>query len=98
KALLRTGGRYRAQVDTPQILPHGAGQASVRLLVQAGPRMQLRYLGNRALSDAELSQIVSYDGEELLDRALIQEIADRVEHAYHLLGYPDARVLPREIQ
>src|SRR5262249_45246476 len=47
KALLKSGGRYRAQVDAPQIVPGGPGQAIVRLLVQAGPRIQLRYQGNR---------------------------------------------------
>jgi outer membrane protein insertion porin family len=92
----RAEQRYRARVDGPLVTRQADGRVTVTVPAHAGPRFEVRFRGNRALGDPSLRTALAYRGEELLDRAMVDDLARRIEVAYRRAGYPDAHAIPRE--
>src|SRR5262249_44682656 len=70
KPLLRTAPFSRPNLGQPVFL-HRDESAIVALPVDAGPQYAIHFHGNRSFRDRVLFAILSYDGTESLDRALI---------------------------
>lgn len=89
---LRKEAFYRARVDRAHLEPGG----QVVLAVTAGPRYRLGFQGNHHFTDASLTAVLGYDGDELLDVGLAQRLASRLTRFYRFRGFHDARVTPVE--
>jgi outer membrane protein insertion porin family len=89
---LRRERFFRARVDAPVVFEGGR----LVIPVRAGPRFEFRFDGNRRLTDAALSAILSYDGEELLDGQLALRLSERVQRFYRFRGFHEARVTVSE--
>ncbi len=97
KALYRQERFYRARVGEPEILEDAEG-AIVALPVTAGPRYDFHFRGNRSFPQRMLRAILSYDGSETLDEAVMARMARRVATFYRYRGFSDVRVTPRELR
>lgn len=93
RALLRAQRYFRARVDVPVVLEGGR----LVIPIQAGPRFDLIFSGNRRFTDASLRAVIAYDGEELLDAQLAGRLARRLERFYRLKGFRDVRVATSEV-
>ncbi len=93
RALYRKEHYFRARVDPPEAGDDGR----VVVPVVSGPRYDLIFSGNRLVSDSSLKVLLGYDGEETLDLALAQRLAQRIERFYRFRGYHDVRVVPSEV-
>jgi outer membrane protein assembly factor BamA len=93
RGLYRKERYFRARVDLPEVSDDGR----VVLPVVAGPRYDVVFSGNRVMSDAALSRMLAYDGEETLDVSLADRLAQRLERFYRFRGYHDVRVTPSEV-
>ena len=94
----RAEGYWRSRVGTPRIIPVLAGLAEVEIEVRAGPRISFGFRGNRIYADEQLRLAMAWSGEEQLDRAMVRDLAARIERAYRLAGWHDARVVTTEKQ
>ncbi len=92
----REAGHYRARVGPASVERQGRGKVRVVVPVRAGPAIGFRFEGNRAFGAERLAELLAYDGEEVLDRAMVEELAARIERAYRRVGFLDARVWTRE--
>lgn len=94
RALYRKARFYRARVDLPEVLDDG----TIIIPVVSGPRYDVVFSGNRALSDSGLRALLRYDGDETLDASLEQRLAQRLETFYRFHGYHDVRVRASEVR
>ncbi|MDX2009772.1 MAG: POTRA domain-containing protein [Myxococcaceae bacterium] len=92
RARLRRERFYRARVDLPEVYDGGR----LVIPVRAGPRFTLVFSGNRRFTDATLSAVLAYDGEELLDGQLARRLAQRLERFYRFRGFHEAHVVVDE--
>ncbi|MCA3011395.1 MAG: BamA/TamA family outer membrane protein [Myxococcaceae bacterium] len=92
RAVLRRERFYRARVDVPEVFDGGR----LVLPVRAGPRFDVVFSGNRRLTDATLSAVLGYEGEELLDGSLASRLAARLARFYRFRGFHDVRVTGEE--
>lgn len=88
RELFRKERYFRARVDAPVVFEGG------RLVVpiQAGPRYEIVFSGNRRVTDASLLAVLGYEGEETLDEQLASRLADRLARFYRFRGFYDVRV------
>jgi outer membrane protein insertion porin family len=93
RKLFRVERYYRARVELPQVEEGGR----VIIPVTAGPRYDVLFSGNRAVSSTSLKAVLAYDGEELLDSTLEARLANRLSRFYRFRGYHDVRVTPTEV-
>lgn len=93
RGLYRRERYFRARVDLPEVGDDGR----VVVPVVSGPRYDLIFSGNRLVSDSSLKWLLAYDGEETLDLALAERLAQRIERFYRFRGYHDVRVVPSEV-
>jgi outer membrane protein insertion porin family len=93
RKLYRREHYFRARVDPPEVGDDGR----VIVPVVSGPRYDLIFSGNRAVSDGSLEVLLGYDGEETLDQALTERLAQRIARFYRFRGYHDVRVVPSEV-
>ncbi|MDP2276394.1 MAG: POTRA domain-containing protein [Archangium sp.] len=93
RGLYRRERFFRARVDLPEVGDDGR----VVVPVVSGPRYDLVFSGNRVVSDSSLQWLLAYDGEETLDLALAERLAQRIERFYRFRGYHDVRVVPSEV-
>ena len=93
RSLYRRERFFRARVDLPEVGEDGR----VVVPVVSGPRYDLIFSGNRVVSDSALKVLLAYDGEETLDVALADRLAQRIARFYRFHGYHDARVVPSEV-
>lgn len=93
RALYRREHYFRARVDLPEVGEDGR----VVVPVVSGPTYDLIFSGNRMVSDSSLKALLSYDGEETLDLALAERLAQRIARFYRFRGYHDVRVVPSEV-
>lgn len=98
RQIYRRANHWRVRVGSPRVRPVLPGLAEVEIAVQAGPRIQFAFRGNRVFGEASLLQAMAWDGEEQLDEAMLRELADRIEKAYRLAGWFDARVVTSEVR
>ncbi|MBL8911442.1 MAG: BamA/TamA family outer membrane protein, partial [Archangium sp.] len=94
RALFRTQRFYRARIDLPEVTDDG----QVVLPVVSGPKYDLVFSGNRALSDSGLRAVIAYDGGETLDASLAERLAARIERFYRFRGYFDVKVTASEVR
>lgn len=94
RALYRRERFYRARVESPVISDDGG----LVIPVVAGPRYDLVFSGNRVVSDHGLRAVLAYDGEETLDEALTQRLAQRLERFYRFRGFHEVRVVTSEVR
>jgi outer membrane protein assembly factor BamA len=92
RARFKAEGFYRARVEPPVVLAGGR----VVLPVMAGARYELRFSGNRAISDLALRAVLDYRGDEALDASLAQRLSARLTRFYRFRGFHDVRVSARE--
>ena len=97
RATLRSQRYYRARVGAP-IVTQEAGRATVALPVSAGPRYSFHFHGNHRFPSAILTRVLSYDGTEVLDPVLKDQLARRLTTFYRYRGFHDVRVTPREVR
>lgn len=88
----RRAGYYRAQVGQPRIRRVGTHEVEVEVRVEAGPQIRFAFQGNRLFREENLREALAYQGDELLDTAMVAELAERVERTYRRAGWLDARV------
>ncbi len=93
RKLYRAERYYRARVELPQIEAGGR----VIIPVTAGPRYDVVFAGNRAVSSTSLKAVLAYDGDELLDSTLEARLAGRISRFYRFRGFHDVRVTPTEV-
>jgi outer membrane protein insertion porin family len=93
RALYRRERYYRARVDMPEVADDGR----VVVPVVSGPHYDVVFSGNRIVSDTMLKVLLGYDGEETLDVALAERLAQRIARFYRFRGYHDVRVVPSEV-
>ena len=93
RALYRKERYYRARVDLPQVGDDGR----VVVPVVSGPRYDVVFSGNKVVSDSGLKVLLAYDGEETLDLALGERLAQRLARFYRFRGYHDVRVVASEV-
>lgn len=94
----RAAGYWRSRVGAPRVAPMLAGLAEVEVEVRAGPRISFDFRGNRAFADEQLRAAMAWQGDEQLDKAMVRDLAARIERAYRLAGWFDARVFTAEVQ
>ncbi|MFZ5439623.1 MAG: POTRA domain-containing protein [Myxococcota bacterium] len=94
RALYRRERFYRARVEPAELTDDGR----LVIPVVAGPRYDLIFSGNRAVSDHGLRAVLAYDGEETLDESLAQRLAQRLERFYRFRGFHDVRVTSSEVR
>lgn len=97
RASYRAEGYWRSRVGGPRIQPVLAGLAEVEVEVRAGPRISFGFRGNRVFSEEQLRLAMAWQGDELLDKAMVRDLAARIERAYRLAGWLDARVFTTEV-
>ncbi|MGI5862987.1 MAG: POTRA domain-containing protein [Myxococcales bacterium] len=97
RALYLAKRHFRARFGLPEIV-FVDGKAVVQLLISAGPSVEFRFRGNRALTVDELTRALDYAGEEPLDSALIAHLEQRVASHYRLMGFADVRVTARDVR
>lgn len=85
----------RAQVDDARV-ERVADGARLVLPIAAGPQVTFHFHHNRSFPDTVLAGVLDYDGEEPLDRAVIDRLARRVETFYRYRGFADVRVTASE--
>ena len=93
RALYRREHYFRARVDLPEVGDDGR----VVVPVVSGPRYDVIFSGNRLVADTALKVLLGYDGEEALDLALAERLAQRIARFYRFRGYHDVRVVPSEV-
>lgn len=93
RALYRREHYFRARVDLPEVGDDGR----VVVPVVSGPSYDLMFSGNRMVSNSSLKALLAYDGEETLDLALSERLAQRIARFYRFRGYHDVRVVPSEV-
>jgi outer membrane protein insertion porin family len=91
----REARHYRARVGPAKVERLDRGKVRLVVPVHAGPAFAFRFEGHRAFATERLHELLDYDGTELLDRAMVDELAARIERTYRRAGYLDARVLSR---
>lgn len=64
----------------------------LRFSVIPGQRVSIKFKGNRALSDRELSRFMPFSTAELISDELIEEAKTRVILAYKRIGFPFSNV------
>jgi outer membrane protein insertion porin family len=67
-------------------------KASVRIVINEGPRLAVRFIGNRALSTSKLKQALLFPYEHDLSDAVIDSSADRLRTLYRERGYADVAI------
>lgn len=96
RALYRDRGYYRAQVGDAQV-EVGISGAHVVLPIVSGPRIVFLFHHNVSFPDAMLAGVLGYQGEEPLDRAVVDRLARRIETFYRYRGFANVRVGTREV-
>lgn len=96
RASYREAGHYRSRVGAPRISTVLPGLSEVEIEVRAGPKIDFAFRGNRTFATEQLRSTLDYDGDELLDKAMVRDLAERIERAYRRAGWFDARVTTRE--
>jgi outer membrane protein assembly complex protein YaeT len=96
RALLRKERFYRARLGEPktELSPDGA---KLTIPLSPGPKFSYRFSGNRSFSDAVLTGVLHYRGDEPLDRSSEERMAERVASFYRYQGFLEVSVWPREI-
>jgi outer membrane protein assembly complex protein YaeT len=92
--LLRQGW-LRARVGEPRVEVTADG-AHVILSVEAGPRIEFRFLGNESVAGPELRAQLGLDPERPLDDPALDAAAGRLRAFYQERGWAAARVEVRE--
>lgn len=95
RQLYRQERHWRARIDTPVVTREGA-RARISVPVTAGPSYEVRFQGNRSISDARLRALLGYDGEESLDRGVTARLERTLENFYRSRGLFDVRARARE--
>lgn len=93
RAVLRQERFYRARVEAPRLSDDG----DLVVPIVSGPKYDVVFSGNRALSDAALLALLAYDGEETLDSVLAARLAQRIERFYLYRGFHDVKVTASEV-
>jgi outer membrane protein insertion porin family len=97
----RSQGYFEARIDPASVVTTGvqaerAGSASrlVRLVipVQAGDHYTVDYVGNRWITDEDLTELLQLDQEEHLTRAVLDSLALRIRDRYRAVGFYHAEV------
>ncbi|HUB09620.1 MAG TPA: POTRA domain-containing protein [Myxococcales bacterium] len=84
---------YQAQVGPYDIDETGPGEtADVRLHVNGGPTVDLRFRGNVSFTARELRKHLDFEGDERLDDAEIGRLILKLRTFYVTEGFFDARV------
>ncbi len=89
--LYRSQHYYRAQVG-PYEIRDAADSATVRLPVEAGPKIELVFRGNVTFSSRELRRQLDDTNEERLDDSALLRFAQKLRAFYVRQGFLDARV------
>jgi outer membrane protein assembly complex protein YaeT len=97
KARFRTERHWRAKLGAPEVATLGTG-ATIRLPVSAGPRVELRFKGNRSFDERTLLKVLAYDGEEPLDVALLPQLEEKIAAFYRAMGFADVAVRTRDVR
>ncbi|WP_373044978.1 POTRA domain-containing protein [Vulgatibacter sp.] len=96
RASYRVAGYYRSRVASPRVARVLPGLSEVEIEVRAGPRISFDFRGNGIFSDATLRDAMAWEGDELLDKSMVRDLAERIERTYRLAGWFDARVFTTE--
>lgn len=88
RALFRRERYWRSRVEAPVVFDGGR----LVIPVQAGPRFELTFVGNRRFTDSTLTAVLAYDGEETLDGQLASRLATRLNRFYRSRGFHDVQV------
>ncbi len=92
RALYRQRGYYQARIGQPDLRFGDAGDAQLLLPISAGLPIEFAFQGNAVFAEHQLKALLRYAGEDRLDEAYREELARRLEEAYRLIGFADARV------
>ncbi|HET9599096.1 MAG TPA: POTRA domain-containing protein, partial [Anaeromyxobacteraceae bacterium] len=93
---LRAAGWLRARVADPELRIAGE-RATLRVAVEPGPRVAVRFAGARAFPAAELSERLALASEPSLDATALAAAATRLRGFYRSQGFADARVEADEV-
>jgi len=96
RASYRAAGYYRSRVSSPRVETVLPGLAEVAIEVRAGPRISFGFRGNRVFGEEQLRAAIAWDGSEILDEAMVRDLAARIERTYRRAGWYDARVFATE--
>lgn len=96
QARYRAEGYLRAEVGTPTLRRVSDTEVAVEIPANAGPKFTFAFAGNRVFDEERLRGFLAYEGLEALDRAMVTDLAARIESAYRRVGYQDVLVLPEE--
>lgn len=95
---LREIGHFRARVEPPIVRAReGGAGVELELRVAAGPQLALRFEGATLWDEETLRAALRYDGEELLDAAMLRELEGRLTSALRRAGRYDASVRAEEL-
>ncbi len=98
KQLLLRRRHLGAKVGVLSVANDAAGDsADVTVLVHAGPRYRVRYVGNELLSSATLRTVLHEGKIEGLDPMALARARAQVEAAYRLAGYARVAVTVAEV-
>jgi outer membrane protein assembly factor BamA len=96
RAALHADGFRRVRVAAPEVEEQG-GEAVVTFPVTLGPRMELVFRGNAALSRDALERQMGLDPELPLDVNALDAAVERLRTFYRAHGYAAARVEVEEV-
>ncbi len=88
RALYRERKYYGARVFPVQVSTDG----HVLISVRAGPPYEVVFSGNHAFSDVALRSVLAYRGEETIDAAVVESLAQRLKRFYRFHGFHDVLV------
>lgn len=74
------------------------GRAVVRMQIIEGRRVQVRFSGNQAFSDKELSGLLLIWSEHDASPAIIESSVEKIKTAYREAGYRDVAVAAKSIE
>lgn len=92
---LRRAGYFRARVGTPAVAASGP-EATVSIPVEAGPKVEFRFVGGLPVPAERLRGKLGYEGEVPLDAAAVEAAAERLRDFLAALGFAEARVWTEE--
>ncbi|RME43729.1 MAG: hypothetical protein D6795_18995, partial [Deltaproteobacteria bacterium] len=88
QALLQAKGFLEAAIPPPRIVASGEGRASLTLLIQAGKRIHLQFVGNRAFPPKRLVESLALERNPTITSWSLGALEGRLEKFYRTKGYP----------
>lgn len=84
---LQERGWPAARVRGTYTLREAAGKADLRLQVELGPKLTLRFLGNRTIDDDDLAAVATFREAGAVDSLEFENTADNIVTTYQSEGY-----------